>query len=66
MPKPEKINPASTAVENDLQQQVLDVVDQWLREVIHGSPVARNTEAYNHLVDSLPDLKARLAAIITE
>ncbi|MEA1651834.1 hypothetical protein UAJ10_22820 [Nitrospirillum sp. BR 11164] len=32
----------------------------WLAEEIHNSPVARVTDAYNHLVTTLDGLKARI------
>lgn len=32
-------------------------VSKWTAAHLHGSPVAQNTEAWNHLMKSLPHLK---------
>lgn len=45
-----------------MDEQISVAVDAWFVEHIHGSPVSQNTGAYNHLFNSLPALKARLAA----
>lgn len=42
--------------------QLEAAIDAWVVEHIHNSPVARATEAYNHLISVIPDLKKRLAA----
>lgn len=39
----------------------VEVVDQWIRECVHGSVLARDTESYNHLMKQLEELKRRLA-----
>lgn len=49
-----------------LRETVGAVVDRWVLDHIHGSPVARSTEAYNHLKDSLPSLKAALVDAVKE
>jgi len=35
-------------------------VEAWLSESIRNSPLSRSTEAWNHLVTSLDDLKQRI------
>ncbi|MDE1149717.1 MAG: hypothetical protein PW843_24460 [Azospirillaceae bacterium] len=39
-------------------------VSAWIVDQVHNSPLARVTEAYNHLIGSLPALKARVLAIL--
>lgn len=34
--------------EQTLQAKIGAAVDNWFNSEIHGSPVSRNTEAYNH------------------
>ena len=43
---------------------VAEVVGKWLISHIHGSPVARHTEALNHLNASLPALQAELVKAV--
>lgn len=38
------------------------IVDAWFAEHIPNSPVSRTTEAYNHILSAIADLKKRLAA----
>ncbi|WP_044561271.1 hypothetical protein [Azospirillum sp. B4] len=54
--------PASTpdVVPCDWPLRLERAVAAWLAEEIHNSPVARATEAYNHLVTTLSGLKARI------
>ena len=40
---------------------VAEIVGKWIVNHIHGSPVARHTEALNHLTASLPALQTELA-----
>lgn len=36
-------------------------ITQWVQDCIHGSPAARDTEGYNHLITSAaPELKRRM------
>ncbi|HWK45127.1 MAG TPA: hypothetical protein VNT30_10415 [Stellaceae bacterium] len=35
-------------------------IDAWFVDRIHDSPVARSTEAFNHLRNALADLKRRI------
>ncbi len=42
------------------QAQIGELIDQWVMERIHNSPVALVTAAYNHLITALDDLKHRL------
>jgi hypothetical protein len=42
----------------DKENRLHDIVQGWLSSNIHGSPVSRSTEAYNHLVAALPALRA--------
>ncbi|MDE1145637.1 MAG: hypothetical protein PW843_03320 [Azospirillaceae bacterium] len=44
----------------DWAQQLEQAVAAWLAEEIHNSPIARVTDAYNHLVTALSGLKARI------
>lgn len=48
--------------EQDLKAKIGAAVDGWFTGDIHGSPVSRSTEAYNHLHRSLASLKDRLFA----
>lgn len=48
--------------EQTLQAKIGAAVDGWFNSEIHGSPVSRSTEAYNHLHRSLASLKDRLFA----
>lgn len=39
------------------------ILDKWVAETVHNSPISRSTEAYSFLVGTaVPDLAARLAA----
>jgi len=49
-----------------VEQRVSKVIDAWWTDNIHGSDVARSTEAYNHLHRSLADLKSRLVSEFQE
>lgn len=57
--------PISTKIANELSAAMKArhaAVDLWAVAMINGSPVARDTEAYNYLMQkALPDLKRRLA-----
>jgi hypothetical protein len=44
----------------DAVHPVERVVEEWFRNAIHDSPVARSTEAFNHLRQALGDLKRRI------
>lgn len=35
-------------------------IDRWFADTMPGSPLARSTEAYNHVYAALKDLKTRL------
>jgi hypothetical protein len=39
-------------------------VDAWVVEYLYNSPVATDTEAFNHLTRALPALKEKLAALV--
>ncbi|MBB6251715.1 hypothetical protein [Nitrospirillum iridis] len=54
--------PASTpdAAPCDWPVRLERALAAWLAEEIHNSPVARATDAYNHLVTTLGGLKARI------
>ncbi len=51
---------AAKRAEDHSEHPAVKTVDQWLRDCIHGSVVAQNTDVYNHLVKSLDELKKRL------
>lgn len=36
------------------------VIDQWVADCIHNSPVSYATDAYNHLTKALVELKQRI------
>lgn len=40
--------------------QTADTVNSWFRDRLSSGPIARDTEAYNQLVEALPDLVTRL------
>ena len=42
------------------------VVEAWFDEHVRNSPISRATEAHNHLLKHLPDLKSRLAEALKE
>lgn len=44
-------------------EKVLDEIGQWWAEHIHGSPIARNAPAWNHLVQAIANLKLRIEAL---
>lgn len=50
----------------DVESDFLNELRCWLTERIHNSPVSQNTAAYNHLVQELPGLAVRLAALFQE
>lgn len=41
---------------------VTDIVNTWFRDTCAGGPLARNTEAYNQVIQALPELIARLSS----
>ncbi|TWB20670.1 hypothetical protein FBZ89_10669 [Nitrospirillum amazonense] len=52
--------PVSAPVPCNWPERLERAVAAWLAEEIHNSPVARVTDAYNHLVTTLDGLKARI------
>lgn len=41
--------------------RIAGLVDRWVQDLVHNSPVSRETEAMNHLtVTAVPELKRRL------
>jgi hypothetical protein len=42
------------------ERPVERIIEEWFRRTIHDSPVARSTEAFNHLRQALGDLKRRI------
>ena len=40
------------------------VVDAWVVANLYNSPASRDTAIFNHIAAALPDLKARLAALL--
>jgi hypothetical protein len=44
----------------ELVHQADRIVEEWFLRTIHDSPVARSTEAFNHLRQALGDLKRRI------
>ena len=45
---------------NQLEIVIEATVENWIKEEMHNSIVARNTEIYNHIYKKLPILKKRL------
>jgi hypothetical protein len=41
-------------------ERIAAVVRGWVMDRLHNSPVARDTAAFNHLTDSLPELERRI------
>lgn len=39
------------------------IIDQWFRDYVQGSIVARDVDTYNHVQAAVEDLKKRLAEI---
>ena len=49
--------PAPTPAAVDLEYARFErAADRWVNQFIHNSPVARSTEAYNHVRSVLPEL----------
>lgn len=44
-------------------EKVLEVIGGWWADQIHGSPIGRNVQAWNHLVKAMEDLRKRLEAM---
>lgn len=42
-------------------QSNAEKIEAWFAERIHGSPIARDTEAYNYVRKAVDDLKAILS-----
>lgn len=40
--------------------RVAQVIDRWVADCIHNSPVSYATDAYNHLTKALVELKQRI------
>ncbi len=40
------------------------LVERWFLDSFHGSPVARSTEAWNHVRAATDELRRRLAALL--
>jgi hypothetical protein len=63
-PAPTPAKTAATPVEADapapITDAVDDMVDLWIFDQIHNSPVSRDTEAYNYLREALEVLKQRI------
>lgn len=51
--------PAPTA------QDIADTVSEWFREKCARGPLGRDTDAYNQVAESIPDLTARLTKLLT-
>ncbi|MDG3442442.1 hypothetical protein [Nitrospirillum amazonense] len=49
-----------------LEVRVDAAIAAWLAADIHNSPIARATEAYNHLITVLPALRDRIVAPSSE
>ncbi len=68
-PVPETLEaaPEAEAQEAPLSGEALDrlnatqeIINQWMRDRIYGSPIAQNTPAFNHLRQALPELARNL------
>ena len=55
-PQPEPV--AVAADERD--EKIAAMLRAWMVDCIHGSPVARDVEALNHITASLPELGRRI------
>lgn len=54
--------PAQAEGGTDAAVPVTDrIVDRWVTECIHNSPVSRDTDGFNHFQTAVADLKRRLA-----
>jgi hypothetical protein len=51
---------------NPLVPKIDAAVHAWMVAQIYNSPVSQQTDAYNHLFNSLPDLKSRLLEALQE
>lgn len=50
----------------DLDARLAAIINGWVVDKLHSSPLSQQVEAWNHLHASLPDLKQRLADFITK
>lgn len=41
-------------------EEIEQIIDQWFQETMHDSPVSRDTDAINHVIKSVAELKKRL------
>ena len=39
-----------------MREKMEEIIHKWLVEHIYGSPISRNTPAYNHLAEKMPIL----------
>lgn len=53
---------AAAEKDPDVKAKTDAIINQWVRDHIHNSPVSRWTEAYAHLVAMLPKLRDLLLA----
>lgn len=61
-PAPAPADTAAQAAEAVVEEPTpLDgIFDAWIRQNVHNSPLSRETVAYAHLLQILPDLKRRI------
>jgi hypothetical protein len=52
--------PAPPSKTDDRAAKIDAAVDRWFMDFIHGSPVSRATEIYNHVYSATQTLKQRL------
>lgn len=45
------------------REKLEQAITQWVSEQIYGSPISRDTQAYNHLIGSVPALVEKILAI---
>jgi len=49
-----------------IEQEISEAVEGWIRDELHNGPIARNTEAMNHLTAAKGELKRRLTSLFLQ
>lgn len=52
--------PDAPTAETFEETPTLRAIHKWVSKRVHGSPISRNTEAYNYLMKRLPELASMI------
>lgn len=61
----DQFDTAANPTANANRDKIAGIVRSWMEDNIHGSPISRDTETFNHLAGSLNDLVDRLDKAVT-